>query len=322
MAAQSRKQVTIIGGSGFVGRYVVGLLAQKGWRIKIACRNPELAGFLQPLGGVGQISSVRANIRDARSIRAAIRGSDAIVNLAGILSPRGAQSFDDVHIEGARRVTEAAKTFEICNYVHVSALGANPASKSRYARSKALAEAKTLEICSKAVILRPSLIFGEEDEFFNRFASLARTSPVLPAIGSGRSKFQPVYVGDVARAIVAALEGRALCGATYELGGPDIYSLKELLHMTQKYSGRKARTLPVPFGLAMIKGAVLQNLPGKILTMDQVRLLRDDSVVSQKAQREELTLEALGITPTNIDAVVPVYLEKYRPKGMYEHYQS
>ncbi|MCF6200034.1 MAG: complex I NDUFA9 subunit family protein [Hyphomicrobiaceae bacterium] len=322
MAAQTTTQVTIIGGSGFVGRYVVRLLAQKGWRIKIACRNPELAGFLQPLGGVGQISSVRANIRDAPSIRAAIKGADAIVNLAGILSPNGAQSFDEVHVEGARRVTEAAKTYEICNFVHVSALGANPASKSRYARSKAMAEAKTIEICPKAVILRPSLIFGEEDEFFNRFASMARTSPMLPAIGSGRSKFQPVYVGDVARAIVAALEGRAVSGATYELGGPDIYRLKELLHMTQKYSGRKPRTFPIPFGLAMLNGAILQMLPGKILTMDQVRLLRDDSVVSQKAQRANLTLEALGITPTNIDAVVPVYLEKYRRKGMYEHYQG
>ena len=322
MAAQATTQVTIIGGSGFVGRYLVRLLAQKGWRVKVACRNPELAGFLQPLGGVGQMSAVRANIRDAPSIRAVIKGSDAIVNLAGILSPSGAQSFNEVHVEGARRIAEAAKTFEICNYVQVSALGANLLSKSRYARSKACAETKTLEICPKAVILRPSVIFGEEDDFFNRFAAMTRYSPFLPAIGFGRTRFQPVYVGDVAKAIVAALEGRAISGATYELGGPQVYSLKELLHMTQKYSGRQPRTLSIPFGLARLQGAVLQMLPGKILTMDQVRLLRDDSVVSQKARRENLTLEALGITPTNIDAIVPVYLEKYRRKGMYEHYQG
>ena len=322
MAGQSAKLVTIIGGSGFVGRYVVRLLAKKGWRIKIACRNPEQAGFLQPLGNVGQVQAVRANICDARSLRAVIKGSDAIVNLAGILSQSGSQTFEDVHCEGARRIAEAAKTFEICNFVHVSALGANPRSKALYARSKALAEIKALDACPKTVILRPSVIFGEEDEFFNRFAAMARLSPFLPAIGFGHTKFAPVYVGDVARAVVAALEGRAISGATYELGGPGVYTLKELLHMTQRYSGRTPRTLPIPFAIAMLQGFFLQYLPGKVLTVDQVRMLRHDSIVSTKALKEERTFEGLGITPTPIDAIVPVYLEKFKPKGMYEHYQG
>lgn len=313
--------VTILGGSGFVGRYVVRLLAQKGWRIKVACRHPELAGFLQPLGNVGQIHAMQANIRDARSIRRAIEGSDAIVNLVGILSQAGVQTFDDVHAEGARRIAEAAKTFEICNFVHVSALGADPSSKARYARSKARAEMKTLAACPKAVILRPSIIFGEEDDFFNRFASMARQSPFLPAIGFGRTRFQPVYVNDVAKAIVAALEGKVTPGMTYELGGPEIFTMKELLRMTQRYSGRKERTFPIPFGLAMVQGAVLQVLPGKLLTMDQVRMLKGDSVVSADANEELRTLEGLGITPKAIESVVPVYLEKFKPKGMFEHYR-
>ncbi len=322
MAGQSAKLVTIIGGSGFVGRYVVRLLAKKGWRIKIVCRNPEQAGFLQPLGDVGQIQAVRANICDARALRAAIKGSDAIVNLAGVLAQSGKQTFDDVHCEGARRVCEAAKTFEITNVVHVSALGADLRSKAQYARSKALADIKVLEICPTAVILRPSVIFGEEDEFFNRFAAMARLSPFLPAIGFGRTKFAPVYVADVARAIVCALEGHAIAGTIYELGGPAQYTMKELLHMTQSYSGRKQRTLPIPFFIAMVQGFILQYLPGKVLTVDQVRMLRADSIVSAKAQKEQRTFEGLGIEPTPIDAVVPVYLEKFKPKGMYEHYQG
>lgn len=319
---QSTRIVTIIGGSGFVGRYVVRLLAQKGWRIKIVCRHPELAGFLQPLGGVGQINAVAGNIRDTRSLRRAIEGSDAIVNLAGILSPSGAQTFDDVHTEGARRIAEAAKTFEICNFVHVSAIGADPHSKARYGRSKALAEVKALEACPKAVILRPSIIFGEEDDFFNRFAAMARVSPFLPAIGFGRTKFQPVYVGDVAQAIVAVLEGKAVPGMTYELGGPGVYTMKELMHMTQKLSGRKPRTMPIPFMIATLQGAVLQYLPGKLLTVDQVRMLRDDNIVSTKAEHEQRTLQGLGVSPAPIDSVVPIYLEKFKPKGMFEHYQG
>ena len=322
LAGQSAKLVTIIGGSGFVGRYVVRLLAKRGWRIKIFCRNPERAGYLQPQGDVGQVQAVRGNICDAQSLRAAIKGADAIVNLAGILSQGGAQTFEDVHCEGARRVAEAAKTFEICNLVHVSALGANPQSKALYARSKAQAEVKVLEICPDAVILRPSVIFGEEDEFFNRFAAMARWSPFLPAIGFGRTKFAPVYAGDVARAVAAALEGKASPGTIYELGGPATYSLKELLHLTQIYSGHKPRTLPIPFMVATLQGAILQYLPGKILTIDQVRMLRSDSIVSSQAKSEGRTFAGLSITPTPIDAVVPVYLEKFKPKGMYEHYQG
>ncbi len=318
--ARSAGLVVVVGGSGFVGRYVVRLLAQRGWRIKIVCRHPERAGFLQPLGNVGQIYVVQGDIKEARSLRDAIRGADAIVNLAGILTQKGRQNFEDIHIEGARRMAEAAKTFEICNYVYVSALGANPKSKALYARSKALAEQKTLAVCPRAIILRPSLIFGEEDNFFNRFAAMARYSPFLPAIGFGQTKFQPVYVGDVARAVVAALEGRGRPGTIYELGGPDIYTMKELLHMAQRFSGRKERTIPIPFGLATLQGAVLQYLPGQILTLDQVRMLRANSVISPKARRENNTLAALGITPTPIEAVVPVYLEKYRPKGMYSRW--
>ncbi|MCP4935891.1 MAG: complex I NDUFA9 subunit family protein [bacterium] len=322
MAGQSAKLVTIIGGSGFVGRYLVCLLAKKGWRIKIVCRHPEQAGFLQPLGGVGQIQAVRVNICDAHALRAVIKGSDAIVNLAGILAQSGKQTFDEVHCEGARRVAEAAKTFEISNAVHVSSLGADLRSKAHYARSKALAEIKVLEACPTAVILRPSVIFGEEDEFFNRFAAMVRLSPFLPAIGFGCTRFAPVYVADVARAIVSVLEGNAIAGTTYELGGPVNYTMKELLHMTQRYSGRKPLTLPIPFAIATLQGFILQYLPGKVLTVDQVRMLRADSVVSTKAEKEQHTFEGLGIEPTPIDAIVPVYLEKFKPKGMYEHYQG
>ncbi len=322
MAGQSAKLATIIGGSGFVGRYVVRLLAQTGWRIKIVCRHPEQAGFLQPLGNVGQVQAVHANICDARSLRAAIKGSDALVNLAGVLAQSGRQSFEEVHCEGARRVAEAAKSFEITNFVHVSALGADLRSKALYARSKALAEIKVLNACPTAVILRPSVIFGEEDGFFNRFAAMASLSPFLPAIGFGHTKFAPVYVADVARAIVQALEGKAVAGTTYELGGPAVYTLKELLHMTQTYSGRTPRTVPIPFAIASLQGFVLQYLPGKVLTVDQVRMLRANSIVSTKADKEARTFEGLGISPAPIDAVVPVYLEKFRPKGMYESYQG
>lgn len=318
----ARGLVTVFGGSGFVGRYVVRELAARGWRVRVACRHPETAGHLQPLGGVGQIHLVAANICDTRVVRQVIEGADAIVNLVGILASGGRQTFREVHIEGARRIAEAAKTHEICNFVHVSAIGADSWSKARYARSKACAEQKVLQACPKAVILRPSIIFGEEDEFFNRFAAMATVSPFLPSIGSGKTKFQPVYVGDVARAVAAALEGRVAHGEIYELGGPGVYSFRQLLHMTQRYSGRAERLFPLPFFLATLQGAVLQYLPGRLLTVDQVRMLKTNNVVSAKAVREGRTLEAFGIAPRAVEDVVPVYLEKYRPRGMFSHYQS
>lgn len=314
--------VTVLGGSGFLGRYVVRELAHQGWRIRVGCRYPELAGYLQPLGDVGQINAMRADILDAASVQRIIEGADAVVNLVGILAESGQQKFADVHAEGARRAAESATASGIDRFVQVSALGADLRSRALYARTKARAEQHVLAACPQAVVLRPSIIFGEEDEFFNRFARMARVAPALPAIGGGRTRFQPVYVGDVAKAVALALSGGATPGTIYELGGPKVYTFAELLHLTQFWAGRKECLLPLPFWLAGLQGFILQYLPGKLLTLDQVRMLKNDNVVSEVAEREGRTLEGLGIDPVAIEGVVPLYLEKYRPRGMFAHYRK
>jgi len=307
--------VTVFGGSGFVGRHTVWALAQAGYRVRVAVRRPELAGFLRSYGLVGQIHPVQANIRDDGSVRRAIVGANAVVNLIGILAPSGKQTFDAVQAQGAARIARIAAENGINRFVHVSAIGADRNSKSRYARTKAEGEDAALQAIPAAVVLRPSIVFGPEDDFFNRFAQIARLSPVMPLVGGGKTKFQPVYVGDVAKAIVAALEGRANPGAIYELGGPHVYSFRQLLDKIGEFTQRRRPYFPLPFWMATIQAAFLQWLPNPPLTVDQVRLLKQDNVVSQRAKDAGLTLESLGIRPTSVEVVVPDYLWRFRPRG-------
>ena len=322
ISLSSSTLITIYGGSGFIGRHVVRALAKTGARMRIAVRRPELAGFLQPLGGVGQITAVQANVRFPDSLLAPAKGADAVINLVGILCPSGKQTFKAVQDEGARHVAEAARAAGASAFVHMSAIGADANSPSVYARTKAAGEAAAKEVLPDAVILRPSVVFGPEDDFFNRFAALAQLSPALPLIGGGKTKFQPVFCGDVAKAVMASLTGRAKAGAVYELGGPEILTMREVMERVLAYTMRKRWLVPLPFSLAKLQGAVLQVLPNPPLTLDQVRLLERDNVVSDAAKRDGRTLEALGVAePVAVEAVVPDYLEQYRPKGQFSDYQ-
>jgi NADH dehydrogenase len=317
--------VTIFGGSGFIGRHTVRVLAKEGWRIRAASRRPDLAGHLQPMGDVGQIQPVQANLRYPDSVRHAVEGADAVVNLVGILAGTGRQTFKAVHTAGARAVARAARESGAKRLVHISAIGADARSSARYARSKALGEAAVIEEFPGAVILRPSIVFGPEDAFFNRFAAMARISPVLPLIGGGRTKFQPVYVGDLAAAIAAAVDGAGKPGTIYEIGGPEVLSFRELLDRTQTYAGRKRFYLSMPFWLAKLQALLTWPLPTSLrpITVDQVRLLKRDNVVSEEAEREGRTLAALGVaSPHAIGAIVPAYLERYKPKGQFAHYRG
>jgi NADH dehydrogenase len=314
--------ITIYGGSGFIGRHVVRALAKTGARMRVAVRRPDLAGHLQPLGGVGQIVPVQANVRFPDSLAAPAQGADAVINLVGILAPSGKQTFKAVQDEGARHVAEAAHGAGAKVLVHMSAIGADASSPSVYARTKAAGEAAVKEVFPQAVILRPSVVFGPEDEFFNRFAALARISPALPLIGGGRTRFQPVFAGDVAKAVIAALTGKAQDGTVYELGGPEILDLREVMKRVLAYTMRKRWLVNLPFPLAKLQGAVLQLLPNPPLTLDQVRLLEKDNVVSEAAIRNSHTLEGLGVEePVAVEAVVPDYLKQYRPKGQFSEYQ-
>lgn len=307
--------VTVFGGSGFVGRYVVQALAKTGCRVRVAVRQPHLANFLQPLGSVGQIHPVQANLRYEESVRRAIEGADGVVNLVGILRPSGKQTFRAIHAEGAELVAEAARDAGARSFVHLSAIGANQSSKSAYARSKADGEERVTAAFPDSIILRPSIIFGQEDEFFNRFASMSRFAPLMPLIGGGRTRFQPVYVADVAQAVVAGLDGRATAGAPYELGGPAIYTFRELLDLIADYSERKRPYLPTPFWVAKLMALLTQSVPGAPVTLDQVRLLQAHNVVSADAIAEAHTLANLGIQPRAVETIVPRYLVRFRPKG-------
>jgi uncharacterized protein YbjT (DUF2867 family) len=308
--------VTIFGGSGFLGRHVVRALAKLGYRIRIAVRRPDLAGYLQPLGRVGQIHAVQANLRYPGSVEAAARGSDVVINLVGILFERGGQKFDAVQASGAETVALAAAELE-ARMVHVSAIGADENSRSHYARSKGVGEKLVLAAVPSAVILRPSVLFGPEDEFFNKFAAIARLSPVLPLIGGGHTLFQPIFAGDVASAVVAAIESRAEAGKIYELGGPQVKSFKELMQFMLATIERRRLLVPVPFALARLQASILQLMPKPLLTPDQVELLRRDNVVSEPAKREARTLEALGIDAVAMALIVPSYLWRFRKAGQF-----
>ena len=302
--------VTVFGGSGFLGRHTVRALARAGHRIKVATRHPNQAFFLRPLGAVGQIDFVKCDVADADSVAQALMGSDAVINLTGILFQSG-QTFEDVQADGAANIATAAAAAGVGTLVHVSAIGADLESDSAYAATKAQGEANVREAFPNAVILRPSIIFGPEDGFFNKFAGIARFFPALPLIGGGKTRFQPVFVGDVAQAILTGLARQD--GRIYELGGPSTYSFKELMQLILKETGRKRVLAPVPFGIAFLKAAFLQILPNPLLTVDQVKLLKKNNVVSITAAG----LADLGITPTSVEAVIPSYLWRYRAKGEY-----
>ena len=318
MASNLDTLVTVFGGSGFVGRSVVRALCKRDYRVRVAVRRPELAGHLQPLGKVGQIHAVQANLRYPASVEAAMRDSHVAINLVGILAEGGAQTFDAVQAAGAGTVAKAASAVG-ARMVHVSAIGADQNSPSRYARAKAAGETAVLSATPTATILRPSVVFGPEDQFTNRFASLARVSPMLPLIGGGVTKLQPVYVGDVATAVADAVDGKTTAGAIYELGGPEVLTMREIMKIILATTERRRMLVSLPFGLAKLQALFLQFAPGPLkLTPDQVELLRVDNVVSDAAKAAGLTLEGLGVAPDSLGAIAPQYLWRFRAAGQFQ----
>lgn len=324
LARPATQLVTVFGGSGFLGRHVVRALAKRGYRIRVAVRRPDLALFLQPLGKVGQIVSVQANLRYPQSIAKAVAGADIVVNLVGILQETGRQSFSGLQSEGAGAIARAAAEVG-ANLVHVSALGADANSSSQYARSKALGEAQVISARPNAVVLRPSIVFGPGDSFFNRFAGLARALPVLPLAGA-ETRFQLVFVGDVAEAVARAVDGKVPGGQVYELGGPEIRTLEALVRYMLETTMRKRAVVSLPLPAARLQARMLEIvdtltlgfLPDALkLTRDQVTLLQTDNVVSEAAKSEGRTIEALGIVPTAMEAVVPGYLWRFRKAGQF-----
>jgi uncharacterized protein YbjT (DUF2867 family) len=319
MASNLDTLVTVFGGSGFLGRSVVRALAKRDYRIRVAVRRPELAFHLQPLGRVGQIHAVQANVRYPASVEAAMRDSHAAINLVGILTEGGAQTFEAVQAKGAGTVAAAAAAAGAA-MIHVSAIGADENSTSRYARAKAAGEKAVLSAVPTATILRPSVVFGPEDQFTNRFAGMAQISPLLPLIGGGLTKLQPVYVGDVAAAVADAVDGKTKSGAAYELGGPEVLTLREIIEIILATVERDRMLVSLPFGLAKLQALLLQFAPGALkLTPDQVELLRSDNVVSEAAKAAGLTLEGLGVTPDSMEAIVPQYLWRFRRAGQFAH---
>lgn len=325
------RRATVLGGSGFIGRYIVQRLARAGTVVRVGVRRPEGAHELQPLGNVGQIVGIRADVRDPGSLARAVEGADVVINLVGILYESGKATFAAIHHQGARNAAEAARQAGARRFLHVSALGADVHGPSEYARTKAAGEAAVFDTFPGAVVLRPSIVFGAEDAFFNRFAEISRFAPALPVFGcpaprlarrdgalgidlygDGGTKFQPVYVGDVADAAMAALAEDDARGKVYELGGPKVYSFKEIMELMLSMTGRRRLLVPVPFWAAMLQASVFQLLPGApLLTRDQVRQLRRDNVVGESA----LTLADLKITPKAAEAVLPTYMERYRRGG-------
>ena len=321
---QSPKLVTVFGGTGFVGRHVVRALARRGYRVRVAVRRPNLGFFLQPLGSVGQIGLVQANLRFPSSVERAVDRADAVVNLVGILTETGRQSFAEVQAEGARAVSQAVPAG--MPFVQMSALGADPSSGSAYARSKAEGEGAAFASHPAAVVIRPSVIFGQGDSFLNRFAALARALPVLPIVGAA-TRMQPVFVGDVAEAIARGVDGRLQGGRAYELGGPEILTMRAIVEYVLRVTDRNRYVAALPEPIARIQARALEMadaltlglMPDALkLTRDQVTLLGSDNVVSAAATQEGRTLEGLGITPSAMEAIVPTYLTRFRKTGQFE----
>ncbi len=313
----SEKLIALIGGSGFVGRHVARALARRGYRIRVACRRPDLAGHVQPLGTPGQVMPVQANVRYPASLAAACDGAYAVINLTGVLYSSGAQGFDAIHVFGAEASAKAARAAKARLFIQMSALGASPHSSSGYAKSKAEGEMRAKASFPGAIIIRPSIIFGPEDSFFNRFAALSRFAPALPLIGGGSTKFAPVFVGDVAEAFARLVDRGEASGRTYELAGPEVLTFKQLMEFTLETVGRKRLLIPVPWAVARLQGLILGLLPKPLLTADQVELLRTDNVVSEQAAQETRTLQGLGIVPAGIEGIVPTYLYRYRKAGQF-----
>ncbi|MEO5323064.1 complex I NDUFA9 subunit family protein [Mesorhizobium sp. CC13] len=315
---QTPQLVTVFGGSGFIGRHVVRALAKRGYLVRVACRRPDLAYHLQPLGNVGQIQPVQANLRMRWSVDRAVQGAAHVVNLVGILHESGRQRFSTVQEFGARAVAEAARAAG-ATLTHVSALGANANSASLYAQTKARGEKAVHDTLPDAVIYRPSIVFGPEDTFFNRFANMARFSPVLPLIGGGETRFQPIYVGDVAEAVARAVDGKVKGGTIYELGGPQVLSFRQCMEEMLEVIDRKRTMVAVPWWAANLQASILGLLPNPLLTKDQVILLRSDNVVSKAAQDEGRTIAAVGIAPKTTASILPSYLWRYRAAGQFTH---
>ncbi len=317
MPAPHDKRVTIFGGSGFIGTRLVQRLARRGYRILVACRRPDLAGHVRTFGQVGQIQPVQANVRHPESVAAAVAGADVVINLTGIGFERARQRFDAVHVAGARAVAEAAAAAGATRLVHMSILGADEEAPSLFARSRARGEQAALGAFPDAVVVRPSILFGPGDGFFVRFANLARLFWVLPVI-AGSTRFQPIYVGDVAEALARAADGAVKGGRPYELGGPDIETMHQLLERILRVTGRHRPLLPVPTSLVSFGAIFTGLLPKPILTRDQLAQLTVDNVVSDDARRHKRTIEAFGIEPATMDAILPTYLWRFRPHGQFD----
>ncbi|MBV8664226.1 MAG: complex I NDUFA9 subunit family protein [Hyphomicrobiales bacterium] len=318
--------VTVFGGSGFVGRHVVRVLAQQGWRVRVAVRRPDLAWFLRPLGAVGQVEPVQANLRYPDSIKTALAGASAVVNATGIKSQSGKQSYDAVHVAGTAAIGRAAAAAGIGALVHVSGIGADPASHNAYIASKGQGEAAVREAFPNAVILRPSTVFGPDDQFFNRFAVLACSLPAIPLFGGGMTKLQPVFAGDVGLATAHVLDTPATFGKTYELGGPDVMTLKEAVERTLRTIERERTLVAVPFAISRLLASVTQVASAVSLgkfpqaltaSPDEIELLRSDNVVSPAAIAEKRTLRDLGVTPQGVEAILESYLYRFRKTGQY-----
>lgn len=312
---QTPKLVTVFGGAGFLGRHVVRALAKRGYQVRVACRRPDLAGHLQPLGNVGQIQAVQANLRVRWSVDRAVQDADHVINLVAILFESGRQTFDAVQDFGARAVAEAARGVG-AKLTHVSAIGADPNSDSSYARTKGRGEKAVFETIPDAVIFRQSFMFGPEDGFFNKFANMARFTPFLPLIG-GDVRSQPVFVGDVAEAIARSVDGKVAGGKVYELGGPQVLTMRQNFEEMLRAIDRKRRLIPVPWWAAELQGQIFGMLPKPLLTSDQVKLLKRDNVVSKTAIEEGRTLVGIGIQPTTLASILPSYLWRYRPAGQF-----
>ncbi|MEM1397577.1 MAG: complex I NDUFA9 subunit family protein [Pseudomonadota bacterium] len=314
------KLAVVFGGSGFVGRNVVRELLKRDWRVRVAVRRPHQAQFLKPSGAVGQIQLAQANIRHEASVKDAIAGADAVVNCVGILFPTGPQNFDAIQADGAATIAQHAAKEGVQNFVHVSAIGADIDGEADYARTKAAGEAAVREAIPTASIVRPSIVFGSEDSFFNRFAEMSTLSPALPLVGGGNTRFQPVYVDDVADAICTCLENEDAAGKTYEIGGPTVYTFKELLQLMLKETGRSRVLVPIPSPVAPLVGLVGETagmLPflDPPITRDQIKLLNKDNVVD--ASRADGTLEELGVQPTAVEAILPDYMVRFRKYGQF-----
>ena len=310
------KVATVFGGSGFVGRHVVRALVNRGYSVRVAVRRPDLAFHLQPLGNVGQIQLMQANLRYPASVERAVKGADVVINLVGILQETGRQRFGSVQANGAATVAAVSKKAGAA-LIHVSSIGANSEASSEYLETKGLGEEVVHENHRKAVILRPSIVFGPEDDFFNRFGAMSRLSPFLPLIGGGVTKFQPVYVGDVAEAVALAADGKLLSGKVYELGGPQIASFRDCMEIVLKQVCRSRILISIPWFAARVLGTLTGWLPGAPITADQVESLKVDNVVSSDAIKRGLTLEGMGVTPTPMAAILPSYMVQYRPSGQF-----